>query len=83
VVIEMPENIGIKNIKTFYSGIKELLNKEAEIILDFNKVNRIDLSLAQVIMAANREFAKTGKKIVLKSVSKYIRKQLFMSGFSE
>lgn len=83
MVIEIPEDIGVKNIKNFYLQLKEILKKESEIILDLKKVKRIDLSFVQVIMSANRESLKNGKKIKLKSVSKNIKKQLFLSGFSE
>ena len=83
MVIEIPEDIGVKNIKNFYSQLKEIIKKESEIILDFKKVKRVDLSFIQVIMSANRESLKNGKKIKLKSVSKNIKKQLFLSGFSE
>ena len=83
MVIEIPEDIGVKKIKNFYFQLKEILKKESEIILDFKKVNRVDLSFIQVIMSANRESLKNGKKIKLKSVSKNIKKQLFLSGFSE
>jgi anti-anti-sigma factor len=83
VVIELREDVGVKNIKELNSQLIKSLKKEPEIILDFNKVRRIDLSLAQVIMAANRESHKSGKKIILKSVSKDIKKQLFISGFAK
>jgi anti-anti-sigma regulatory factor len=83
VVIELRENIGVKNIKGLYLQLKKIVKKEPEIILDFNKVRRIDLSLTQLIMAANRELHKRGKKIILKSVSENIKKQLFISGFAK
>jgi anti-anti-sigma regulatory factor len=81
MIIELREDAGVKNIKELYLQLKKIIQKEPEIIFDFNKVRRIDLSLAQLIMAANRESHKSGKKIVLKSVSKDIKKQLFISGF--
>lgn len=83
MVIEIPEDIGVKNIKNFYFQLKEIVKKESDIILDFKKVRRVDLSFVQVIMSANRELLKNGKKIKLKSVSKNIKKQLFLSGFSK
>ena len=83
MVIELREDTGVKNIKELYSQLNKILKKESEIILDFNKVRRIDLSLAQLIMAANRELHKSGKKIMLRSVSKDIKKQLFISGFAK
>ncbi|MBN2401094.1 MAG: STAS domain-containing protein [Spirochaetes bacterium] len=83
MVIELREDVGVKNIKELYSHLKELIKKESEIILDFSKVRRIDLSLAQLIMAANRESYKIGKKIILKSVSYDIKQQLYLSGFAK
>ncbi len=83
MVIELSEDIGVKNIKNFYSNLLDIMKSESEIVLDFSKVRRIDLSFAQVIMAANRESNKSGKKIMLKSVSDKIRKQLYISGLSK
>lgn len=83
MIIELPENVGVENIKKLYLQLKKLLIKESEILLDLNKVRRIDLSLAQLIMVVNRELHKSGRKIMLKSVSKDIRKQLFISGFAK
>lgn len=83
MIIELREDVGVKNIKELYSHLKEQIKKESEIILDFSKVRRIDLSLAQLIMAANRESHKIGKKIILKSVSYDIKQQLYLSGFAK
>jgi anti-anti-sigma factor len=83
MIIELREDIGVKNIKEFYLQLKKIVKKEPEIILDLNKVRRIDLSLSQLIMAANRELRKRGKKIILTSVSENIKKQLFISGFAK
>jgi anti-anti-sigma factor len=83
MIIELDENIGIKTIKNFYLQLKEILDSESEIILDFKNVKRIDLSLVQVIISANREVKKKGNKIILKSVSKELRKQLYLAGFSQ
>jgi anti-anti-sigma regulatory factor len=82
MVIELSENIGVKNIKIFYSELMDLMKKDSEIVLDFGKVKRVDLSFVQVVMAANREYSKKGKQIKLRSVSNNIKKQLYMSGFS-
>ncbi len=83
MIIELKEDIGIKTIKEFYLQLKDVLDKESEIILDFKKVKRIDLALVQVIISANREIKKKGHRIVLKSVSKDLRKQLYIAGFSQ
>ena len=83
MVIELDEDIGVKKIKAFYLELKRKINEEPGIVLDFKKVKRIDLSLAQVIHAAKKELMKNGKKFMLKSVSDEIKKQLYLAGFSQ
>ena len=79
-VIELSEEIGIKRIMELYSQLSDVLSKESEITLDFSRVVRVDLSVVQVIMAALRESRKSEKKIMLKSLSKDVRKQFQLSG---
>jgi anti-anti-sigma factor len=75
------EDAGIKNIKKLYSKLKKVLKSESEIILDLKNLRRMDLSLAQLLIAANREARKKGKKMMLRTVSEDIKKQLYISGF--
>jgi anti-anti-sigma regulatory factor len=82
MVIELDEDIGVKNIRKLYLQLKEIIHKEPDIILDLKKVKRIDLSLVQVIFAVNRELMKKERMIMLKSVSKEIREQLYLAGFA-
>ena len=58
MVITIEEDIGIKKINGFYQELKEIIKKESEIIFDFKDVNRIDLSFAQVMIAADKELKK-------------------------
>lgn len=83
MIIELQEDTGIKNIKELYSQLEKTIKKDSEIILDFGKVRRVDLALAQLVIAANREVHKNGKKMMLKSVSEDVKKQLFISGFAK
>ncbi len=78
--IALNEDIGIKNIRAFYRDLAEVLKGEDEVILDLARVKRIDLSLAQVLMAAGR-IAKSDNKILkLKNVSSEIKKNLHIAG---
>lgn len=81
MLIELNEDTGIKNIKKLYLKLKKVLKNESEIILDLKNLRRMDLSLAQLLIAANRESHNKGKKMMLKSVSEDIKKQLYISGF--
>ena len=81
-LIALREDIGIKNIKEFHSELLNLLGNENEVVLDFAKVKRIDLSVAQVLMAAHR-IAKNGSKLIkLKGVSQTVKEQLKISGLT-
>lgn len=82
MIIELDENIGVKSIRNFYGQLKELLNNETEIIVDMKNVKRLDLSVVQVLIAANRECAKRNKNIKLKSISKDVKRQLYLAGFA-
>jgi len=78
--IAVQEDIGIKSIREFYLFFSEVLGREDEITLDFAAVEGIDLSVAQVLMAARR-LAKSEKKVLkLKNVSDAVRKQLQITG---
>ena len=76
--IVLENDVSIKNIKIFYQQISRALDTDSGLLLDFSNVKRADLSLLQVIMSANREFAKQGKKFLLKSVSENVKEQMHL-----
>lgn len=79
-VMELHEETGVKNIKKFYIDLIETLKGESELILDFAKIKRIDLSLAQILMAARRLASSDSKILKLRNVSAQVRKQLQIAG---
>ena len=81
-VIELHEETGVKNIKKFYIDLIETLKEESELILDFAKIKRIDLSLAQILMAARRLARSDSKILKLRNVSAEVRKQLQIAGLT-
>jgi anti-anti-sigma regulatory factor len=78
--IAVQEDIGIKNIREFHLFFGEVLSREDEITLDFAAVERIDLAVAQVLMAARRLAKREGKVLKLKNISEDVRKQLQITG---
>lgn len=80
MVIELPEDIGIKKIKEFYLNLKDLAGKDPEIIFDFKKVRNIDLSLAQIIISFGKELSSTGGNLKFISVSDNVSKQFSLTG---
>jgi anti-anti-sigma regulatory factor len=79
-MIELKENAGVKNIKTLYDMIGGELRDSDELLLDFAKVGRLDLSLVQLVIAAARSARERGKTVRLRSVSAKIREQLETCG---
>jgi anti-anti-sigma regulatory factor len=79
-MIILKDDISIKNAVQFYLDIKNELIDEEKVILDLSKVKRIDLSIAQIIIAAGREAKETGKSVKLKSVSDTVKHQLQICG---
>jgi anti-anti-sigma regulatory factor len=82
MVVNLSENIGIKNIMDFFCNIKNAMDVDGEIVLDFAKVKRIDLSVLQVLIAASREAAEKGKLFKFRSASEPVKKQLMLGGMT-
>lgn len=78
--IVLKENIEIKNIRKFYRDLADVLVDADDVMLDFARVERIDLSLAQVLMAAGRIAKSDNKVLKIKNVSAEVRKHLQIAG---
>lgn len=78
--ISVAENISIKNIKNFHGALTESLKSEDEVIVDFSDVDRVDLSVIQVLMSAQKYVRKNKKIFKLKGVSDNLKMQLYISG---
>jgi len=74
--IELREDLGIKKIMDFYEEFKSILNEEKEIILDFSRVRRLDLSVIQVLMAGQKHARNEQKEMKLKNVTQEVKNQL-------
>ena len=76
------KNVGVKNVKHFYSDLNEAIGKSETVVINFSDVDRIDLSIMTVLNAAFRHVKRNGKMIKLKNVSKNLKEQLYIAGFS-
>jgi anti-anti-sigma regulatory factor len=79
-MILLPENTSVKNIASLYEAIHRELQQNDDVLLDFSQVGRIDLSVAQLIIAAGRRARDAGKTLRLRSVSETIRRQMELCG---
>ena len=79
-MIQLNENTSVKTIRQLYDELQDELEKNEEVIVDFSKVKRMDLSVVQLILAAGR-YARDGDKTLrLKSVSDHLKKQMSICG---
>ncbi len=82
-IVEVPEDISVKKIKSFHHELYDTLNNIDEgIILDLKNVRTIDLSFIQVLITAGRFMKQKGKIMKLQSVSQKVRDQLKLAGLT-
>jgi len=74
------EMLGVKQAAVFYELLKSEMEKEGEIIIDFTAVERIDISIIQILVAAGREMQNQGNILKLKGVSETVKEQMSMCG---
>lgn len=76
----LDEDVGIKQIKNLYELLTKELEAPGELVIDFSNVRRIDLSVAQLIIAAGRESAAKEKPVKLKAIPDDVKYQLQLCG---
>ena len=74
------ETLGVKQAAVFYELLKNELEENEEVIIDFSVVERIDVSIIQILVAAGREARKREKILKLKAVSDSIKEQMNLCG---
>ncbi|HMB19860.1 MAG TPA: STAS domain-containing protein [Spirochaetota bacterium] len=78
--LQIQKDTGIKNISSLYEDIQGALSEGEELVLDFSDVQRVDLSVIQLIMSAQQHARKMESVIKIKNVSGDVREQLFIGG---
>lgn len=79
-MIKLDSDIGVKKIKELHAAILDELNSNDEVLMDFSGVERVDCSVAQLIMASGRAAKAAGKTIKLKSVPRFVKYQMQICG---
>jgi anti-anti-sigma regulatory factor len=74
------KEVSVKNIMNFYNSLKEEIENNSQVILDFTKSTRIDSSAAQVIFAASRKAKELDKTISYVGASPGMQLLLKLSG---
>lgn len=79
-IIEIDEFVNIKHIKQFADEVATILRTEKDIVLDFTKSKRLDLSVVQVILSLLKTARQKNKTVKFKGVNDTIKKQLKLCG---
>lgn len=78
--VQIQKDAGIKNVKNLYNEIKDIIPGENELVMDFSDVERVDLSVIQLIMSAQQYARQNECMIKLKNVPEQVREQLYIGG---
>ena len=74
------ENAGVRTIGTMKDDLLALLDKGGGVTIDFAAVKRLDLSVVQVVIAAQKEAKKRRQTVRLAGLGADVKKQLFLCG---
>ena len=78
--IMVPGDVSVKNVEEFRAMVRDAMEGEGAIVLDFREVSRLDLAVMQVLIALGRECGEKNKGLRIRSASPEIRNQLRISG---
>jgi anti-anti-sigma regulatory factor len=79
-VIELPEELGIKKAKWLYREARNAVEAGPDCAVDFKRVRRIDCSVAQIILALQRECARKGGNCSLRNANETTNQLLACAG---
>jgi anti-anti-sigma regulatory factor len=79
-IIEVDEFVNVKHVKQFADEVLTVLRTEKDIVIDFTKSKRLDLSVVQVILSLLKTARQLNKTVKFKGVNDTIKKQLKLCG---
>jgi anti-anti-sigma regulatory factor len=77
---ECNERTGVKTVSKMKADLLALMKKDDEIVIDLTAVPRIDLSVAQLVIATQKEGKKRGIQVRLAGASSDVKQQLMLCG---
>jgi anti-anti-sigma regulatory factor len=78
--MKVDNEVSVKNINNFYFALREEVENNNQVVIDFTDSVRIDSSAAQVILAATRKVKDLDKTIRFVGVSPDLLKLLKLAG---
>ncbi|HOM10526.1 MAG TPA: STAS domain-containing protein [Spirochaetota bacterium] len=79
-IIEVDDFVNVKHIKQFADEVMTVLRTEKDIVIDFTKSKRLDLSVVQVILSLLKTARQLNKTVKFKGVNDTVKKQLKLCG---
>ena len=79
-IVDVDSDISVKNIREFHSMLGESLEHDDSIVLDFANVERVDMSVVQVVASALREARKRNKSLRFKGINDNVKNQFRICG---
>ena len=74
------EKAGIKTAEKLKEELLSMLDGNEDLTIDFSAVRRIDLSVAQIVIAARKEAKKRNLAFRLSGLSSDVKRQLRLCG---
>ncbi|HSV97393.1 MAG TPA: STAS domain-containing protein [Spirochaetota bacterium] len=81
-MIKLREDSGVRSVKSFHRALLNAFRDDSDIVIDFSEARRVDLSIAQVLIAAGKEARAKSKSLRIRGVSETVRHQLSICGLS-
>jgi len=78
--IKLPRMIGIKKARQLYAAAATVLEAGPDCALDFARVERIDLSIAQLVRALAKECGSRGGKFEIRNTNEATARLLQLAG---
>lgn len=78
--IKLPREVGIKKARQLYAAAATVLEAGPDCTLDFARVERIDLSVAQTVRALARECGSRDGRFEIKNTNEAITRLLRLAG---
>jgi anti-anti-sigma regulatory factor len=78
--MKIAKEVNVKNVNNFYFALREEVENSSQVVLDFSDSVRVDSSVAQVILSAEKKIKDLDKSIRFVGVSPELRKLLKLAG---
>jgi anti-anti-sigma regulatory factor len=82
-LLVLEDTYSIRNIGSLRDLLQAELNADREIMLSFEKIQKLDLAVMQVIISAMHQARLDGKKIRIKAVNPELKKQFYICGLTK